>query len=146
MIYTKFTKRALEVAMRAHKDQTDPAGFPYILHPILVAEKQTEEMAAVAALLHDVVEDSDFDVRDLYEFGFPEKVVEAVKALTHKKGEPYDQYIERVKRNQIATAVKLADLEQNMDQARLAMCAEERRARLEKKQEVYRRAMERLLE
>lgn len=131
--------------MQAHKGQTDPAGFPYILHPILVAEKQTEEMATVAALLHDVVEDSDFDIRDLYEFGFPEEAVEAVKALTHKKSEPYDHYIERVKQNQIATAVKLADLEQNMDQDRLAMCAEEKRARLEKKQKVYRRAMERLL-
>ena len=146
MIYTKLTKRALEVAMQAHKSQTDPAGFPYILHPILVAEKQTEEMAAVAALLHDVVEDSDFDVRDLYEFGFPEEAVEAVKALTHKNGEPYDHYIERVKRNPIATAVKLAYLEQNMDPARLAMCSEERRTRLEKKQEVYQQAMERLLE
>ena len=145
MIYTKLTKRALEVAMQAHKGQTDPAGFPYILHPILVAEKQTKEMAAVAALLHDVVEDSDFDVRDLYEFGFPEEAVEAVKSLTHKKGEPYDQYIERVMRNPIATAVKLADLEQNMDPARLAMCSEDRRAWLEKKQEVYRRAMGRLL-
>lgn len=145
MIYTPYTKRALEVALQAHKGQTDPAGFPYILHPILVAEKQTEEMATVAALLHDVVEDSDFDIRDLYEFGFPEEAVEAVKALTHKKSEPYDHYIEQVKQNQIATAVKLADLEQNMDQDRLAMCAEEKRARLEKKQKVYRRAMERLL-
>ena len=145
MIYTPYTKRALEVALQAHKGQTDPAGFPYILHPILVAEKQTEEMATVAALLHDVVEDSDFDIRDLYEFGFPEEAVEAVKTLTHKKGEPYDHYIERVKQNQIATAVKLADLEQNMGQDRLAMCAEEKRARLEKKQKVYRRAMERLL-
>ena len=146
MIYTKLTKRALEVAMQAHKGQADPAGFPYILHPILVAEKQTEEMAAVAALLHDVVEDSDFEIRDLYEFGFPEEAVEAVSALTHKKGEPYDHYIERVKHNPIATAVKLADLEQNMAPARLAMCSEERRARLEKKQDVYRRAMERLRE
>lgn len=146
MIYTKYTKRALEVAMQAHKNQTDPAGFPYILHPILVAEKQMEEMATVAALLHDVIEDSDFEFRDLYEFGFPEEAVEAVKALTHKKGEPYTQYIERVKRNPIATAVKLADLEQNMDPARLDMCSEDRQERLEKKQEVYRRAMERLLE
>ena len=146
MIYTKYTKRALEVAMQAHKKQTDPAGFPYILHPILVAEKQMEEMATVAALLHDVIEDSDFEFRDLYEFGFPEEAVEAVKALTHKKGEPYTQYIERVKRNPIATAVKLADLEQNMDPARLDMCSGERWTRLEKKQEVYRRAMERLLE
>lgn len=146
MIYTKYTKRALEIAMQAHKNQTDPAGFPYILHPILVAEKQMEEMATVAALLHDVIEDSDFEFRDLYEFGFPEEAVEAVKALTHKKGEPYTQYIERVKRNPIATAVKLADLEQNMDPARLDMCSEDRRERLEKKQEVYQQAMERLLE
>lgn len=146
MIYTKYTKRALEVAMQAHKNQTDPAGFPYILHPILVAEKQMEEMATVAALLHDVIEDSDFEFRDLYEFGFPEEAVEAVKALTHKKGEPYTQYIERVKRNPIATAVKLADLEQNMDPARLDMCSEDRQERLEKKQEVYQQAMERLLE
>ena len=54
MIYTPATRLALQIAEEAHRGQTDSAGFPYILHPILVAEQQKIEAAVVAALLHDV--------------------------------------------------------------------------------------------
>lgn len=57
MIYTPATRLALQIAEEAHRGQTDSAGFPYILHPILVAEQQKIEAAVVAALLHDVCED-----------------------------------------------------------------------------------------
>lgn len=146
MIYTINTRRALQVAQQAHHDQTDKAGFPYILHPILVAEKQTDEVTTIAALLHDVCEDSDITVSDLYEFGIPAEAVEAVKALTHKKGEPYADYIQRVKKNPIARAVKLADLEMNMDPARLDLCSTEARIRLRQKMEVYKLAYDKLKE
>lgn len=144
MIYTVNTRRALQVAQQAHYGQVDKAGFPYILHPILLAEKQTDEMTTIVALLHDVCEDSDITFGDLYEYGIPDEAVEAVRVLTHKKGEPYADYIDRVKKNPTARTVKLADLEMNMDPARLDLCGSEAKIRLRQKMEVYKLAYEKL--
>lgn len=144
MIYTALTRRAMQIAMEAHRDQTDPAGFPYIMHPIMVANAQRDERAAAAALLHDVCEDSEISIQDLYEFGMPEDVVQAVEALTHRKNEPYADYIQRVSKNKLARAVKLADLKANMDPSRLVLCDTKKRIRLQQKIAVYKLAYEKL--
>ena len=144
MIYTMLTRRAMQIAMEAHQYQTDPAGFPYILHPIIVANAQKDEKAVAAALLHDVCEDSEISIQDLYEFGMPEDVVMAVDALTHRKNEPYADYIQRVSKNKLARAVKLADLKANMDLSRLALCDTKARIRLRQKMKVYKLAYEKL--
>jgi len=78
-----------------------------------------DELTAVTALLHDVVEDSDYTLDNLREMGFPERVLEAIALLTHDDSVPYMEYVARIKENPIARAVKLADLRHNSDLSRL---------------------------
>lgn len=141
--------KAFKIAMKAHKGQTDKAGMPYILHPLTVAVSQETEETFVAALLHDVVEDSDCTFDDLRRAGIAEPVIEALKLLTHDKvgGRVRDKlrgagvsddiikclmpllreddieymtYVAKIKDNPIAAAVKLADLRHNADLTRLS--------------------------
>jgi (p)ppGpp synthase/HD superfamily hydrolase len=77
------------------------------------------EAERTAAVLHDVVEDTPHTLDNLRALGFSEEVVQAVDNLTHRDDEPYDAYVERAASNPIARAVKLADLEDNLDLRRL---------------------------
>ena len=83
MLYTPLTKKALKLAYAAHAGQVDKAGMPYIFHPYEVALQVQAEEEVCAALLHDVVEDTDWTMEDLRAAGFPETVLEAVQLLTH---------------------------------------------------------------
>lgn len=118
MIYTALTKKAMKISFEAHKDQVDKCGIPYVYHPFHVAEQMKDEITTCVSLLHDVIEDTDTTIDDLRKDGFPEEVLEAVDMLTHKDNEPYFDYVNRIKDNPVAKAVKLADLEHNMDLSR----------------------------
>jgi len=61
------------------------------------------------AWLHDVVEDTNVTYDDLDEFGFSDKVVEGVRHITKEKGEKYFDYIDKVKSDEYAHIVKIAD-------------------------------------
>jgi len=79
------TTKALELSLEAHKGQTRKSGEPYIVHPILVAaitaKVSNDEMMVQAALLHDVVEDTDYTIEELEdEFGYD--VAHMVEGLT----------------------------------------------------------------
>lgn len=118
MYWDDLTRKAFEIASKAHMGQVDKAGAPYILHPLAVAKDMpTSEMAA-AALLHDVCEDTPVTLDNLREQGIPEIVVQAVKLLTHEPGLSYMKYIERLKNDEIASAVKRADLRHNSSPSR----------------------------
>ena len=65
MIYTADTKKALKLCFEAHKNQTDKAGMPYVFHPFHVAEQMPDEKTTIVALLHDVVEDTSYSLRDI---------------------------------------------------------------------------------
>ncbi len=119
MIYTPSTKKAMKLCFTAHRDQTDKSGLPYVFHPFHVAEQMPDEKTTVAALLHDVVEDTPFTLQDLREMGFDEDVLEALSLLTHREGVPYMDYVARIRGNEIARTVKLADLRHNSDLTRL---------------------------
>ena len=119
MIYTELTKKAMKLSFAAHKDQVDKSGLPYVFHPFHLAEQMIDELTTVAALLHDVVEDTPYTFTDLREMGFPEEVLDALRLLTHDDGAPYLEYVARLKDNPIASAVKLADLRHNSDLTRL---------------------------
>lgn len=119
MIYTELTKKAMKLCFAAHKDQVDKSGLPYVFHPFHLAEQMTDELTTVAALLHDVVEDTAYTLDDLQQMGFPSQVLEALALLTHDDAEPYLSYVARLKGNPIARAVKLADLRHNSDLTRL---------------------------
>jgi len=113
-------ERSIEIAVTAHKEQVDKAGKPYILHPLRLMFKMQTEKEMIAAVLHDVVEDTDWTIPKLVAEGFDEEVITAVKLLTHDKKIPYKKYIEAIKTNKIALKVKLADLEDNLDIKRIA--------------------------
>lgn len=119
MIYTPLTNAAMKIAYRAHHGQVDKAGIPYVFHPIHLAEQMHDEYSTCAALLHDVVEDTDVTLEELAAI-FPKEVVDAVALLTHPKSVPYMEYVEKLKDNPIARAVKLADMTHNSDRTRLA--------------------------
>jgi len=119
MIYTPMTHKAMSIAYRAHHGQVDKAGVPYIFHPLHLAEQMDDEISCCVALLHDTVEDTDVTMEQL-SWEFPEAVIDALKLLTHDKGTPYLDYVRAIRKNPIAVKVKLADIDHNSDQSRLA--------------------------
>ena len=118
MIYTQNTKKAINIAYKAHFGQIDEFGIPYIFHPVHVAESMETEDECIVAILHDVVEDTSITF-DYLEKEFSNNVIDALKLLTHDKSVPYDEYIKKIKKNPIAKKVKLADLNHNCDITRL---------------------------
>ena len=119
MIYTPLTGKAMKLAYKAHHGQFDYNGIPYIFHPIHLAEQMDDEISCCAALLHDVVEDTDITMEELSR-EFPPEVIDAVKLLTHDDATPYYDYIRAIKENPTARKIKLADIAHNSDQSRCA--------------------------
>ena len=89
MIYTKMTNKAIKLMYEAHKNQLDKSGLPYVFHPFHIAEQMKDENTTIVALLHDIVEDTDTTFEDLKEMGFNDKVIDALKLMTHNKDEDY---------------------------------------------------------
>jgi (p)ppGpp synthase/HD superfamily hydrolase len=132
-------ERAIAIALEAHQGQTDRYGRPYILHPLHVMLQMDGEAEMMAAVLHDVLEDSALTLEALRDEGFPPAVLEAVRLLTHDAEKTsYQEYVRRLRPNPIAVKVKLADLRHNMDIRRMDRVEERDAERLEK----YRRAWE----
>lgn len=142
MIYTNLTKKAMKVAFDAHKNQVDKNGIPYIYHPVHLAEQMTDESTICVALLHDVVEDTDMTFEQLADEGFTDEIIDALRPMTHDEAVPYMEYVEKIKTNPIATAVKLADLRHNSDLTRLDTVNEKALERAAK----YKKAIELLSE
>ena len=132
MIYTDLTKKAMKLSFEAHKDQVDKSGIPYVYHPFHLAEQMNTEETVVVALLHDVVEDTDYTIQDMIEMGFPQSVTDALTLMTHSKNVPYLEYVVKLKENPIAREVKIADLRHNSDVSRLDTVDEKAIARIEK--------------
>lgn len=106
---------AIAMAIEYHRGQTDKYRQPYIVHVLGVASRCRTIEEKTVAFLHDVVEDTDATLDDLRERGFSERIVEAVDSLSRRTRETYDDFVERIAPNPLARAVKLADLEDNMD-------------------------------
>ena len=119
MIYTTLTKKAMKLCFEAHKDQVDKTDMPYVFHPFHLAEQMDDEISTVCALLHDVVEDSDTTLDDLRIKEFPDEVIEVLALLTHDENVPYMDYVREIKKNPVATKVKIADLTHNSDLSRM---------------------------
>ena len=129
---------AVSIAARAHRGQKDKAGAPYLLHPLRMMLRMETEAAMMAAVLHDVVEDTEWTIERLREAGFSEEVLEAVDCLTHREGESYQEFVERVRTNRIARQVKIADLEDNMNIRRINQLAPKDLERMEKYHRAWR--------
>ena len=132
MIYTPKTKMALKLCFEAHKEQVDKSGIPYVFHPFHLAEQMQTEETTVVALLHDLVEDTDYTIEDLTRMGFDETITDAIALMTHADDVPYMDYVREIKKNPIAKAVKLADLKHNSDLTRLDAIDEKALSRREK--------------
>ena len=119
MIYTDKTKQAIKLCFKAHEGQVDKSGLPYVHHPLHLAEQMDDEEGTIVALLHDIVEDTDYSIKDLKGMGFGDAVVEAIDIMTHRSEVPYMDYVKEIAKNSIARKVKLADLNHNCDLTRL---------------------------
>jgi (p)ppGpp synthase/HD superfamily hydrolase len=124
--------RAIAIAAQAHLDQRDKAGAPYILHPIRMMLRMQSETEMIVAVLHDLIEDTDWTLEALRAEGFTEEILSAINCLTRREHETYEAFIERARTNEIARNVKLADLEDNMDLRRISTLAEPDIERLKK--------------
>lgn len=130
---------ALSIALKAHSGQTDKGGAVYILHPLRIMAKMSNDTERAVAVLHDVLEDSPYTTQDLLDEGISAEVVTAVLALTKKADihgvvMTYEDYLVGVKANALARKVKLADLEDNMDLSRLINVTDKDLKRCEKYQ------------
>ena len=134
MIYTPITKKALKLCFEAHKEQVDKSGMPYVFHPFHLAEQMQTEETTVVALLHDLVEDTDYTIDDLTSMGFGKNITDAIALMTHADNVAYMDYVRKIKNNPIAKAVKLADLKHNSDLTRLDVVDEKALQRKEKYQ------------
>lgn len=136
-------ERAIEIAASAHAGQRDKAGLAYILHPLRVMLAVSTPEARIAAVLHDVVEDTSWTLDRLEAEGFDAPILEAVSLLTHEPGsEPpsedeYLAYVARAGANTIAREVKIADLRDNLDLTRIREPSARDYARLQR----YQRAL-----
>ena len=110
---------AIRIAVTAHAGQRDKGGEAYITHPLRLMAAVDGEEAKIVAVLHDVIEDTAVTIDDLRRERFSETVLTAVACVTHRRDEPYADYIVRCKRHPLARQVKLADL---ADNSRLDRC------------------------
>jgi len=132
MIYTALTKQALKLCFEAHRDQIDKSGMPYVFHPFHLAEQMDTEESTIVALLHDIVEDTNYTLQDLKALGFPSNVIDALALMTHDPKVPYMEYVKGISANPLATKVKLADLQHNSDLSRLDSVDEKALSRVKK--------------
>ena len=131
-------QRAIEIATQAHQGQFDKSGKDYIGHPLRVMEMGRTEEEKIAGVLHDVVEDSDWTFEALEAEGFSQEIIAALKCVTKlSENENYDDFIERVKKNPLAVAVKINDLTDNMDIRRLPYLSDKDVKRLKKYLKAY---------
>ena len=138
-------QRAIEIATEAHQGQLDKAGRDYIGHPLRVMEMGKTENEKIVGVLHDVIEDSDWTFEKLAEEGFSDEVIAALKCVTKtSENENYDDFIDRVKKNPLAAAVKINDLTDNMDIRRLPYLSDKDVKRLKKYLKAYKRLTESL--
>jgi (p)ppGpp synthase/HD superfamily hydrolase len=134
-------ERAIELAVEHHKGQVDKAGKPYILHPLRLMMSVDNDDEKIVAVMHDIVEDTSITIDELKIEGFSEQVISAIGCVTKEAGEDYSSFIKRISGNPLATKVKLADLEDNMDLSRLETVTEKDLERIKK----YKKAKRKLL-
>lgn len=111
--------RAIALALERHAGQHDKAGEAYFFHVVRVMLKMPDDTCRIAAVLHDVVEDTDTTLAELEAIGVRGQALEAVGLLTHDPAVPYLDYVRRLRSHDVARTVKRADLLDNMNMARL---------------------------
>ena len=111
-------ERALTLASVRHAGQKDKGGAPYVMHVIRVMMGVNSSDEKLAALLHDLLEDTETTEKELLEYGFAPHTVELVKLLSRAENEDYMDYIRRLSVEKSAVLIKLSDLKDNKDRTR----------------------------
>ena len=111
---------ALVLVVAKFHGVTDKAGQPYVLHCLRVMLGVSGSFAQQVALMHDLVEDTDITLDDLRTHNFAEEVIAAVQLVTHLGTDTYADYVVRLKANELARQVKIADLNDNYSLGRVA--------------------------
>ena len=133
-------QRAIEIATQAHEGQFDKSGKDYIGHPLRVMDMGNTEQEKIVGVLHDIVEDTDWTFQKLAAEGFSDEIIAALRCVTKtSENENYDDFIERVKKNPLAVAVKINDLTDNMDIRRLPYLSDKDVKRLKKYLKAYKK-------
>jgi len=131
-------EKALRIAVEAHAGQVDKSGKPYIFHPLRVCCRCFTDEEKMVALLHDTIEDTEITTEDLLSEGFPPYIVEAILSISRNEDETYEEFVKRTSLNPLGRAVKLHDLEDNMDISRLEQVTEKDLDKLNKYIKAYR--------
>ena len=111
--------RAQSIAYKAHANQLDKSGKPYIGHIERVAARVHSDEAKCVALLHDVLEDTTLITADEMRSIFGDHITDAVLSVTKRAGESYEAFVQRAGENALGREVKIADLIDNSNLSRL---------------------------
>jgi (p)ppGpp synthase/HD superfamily hydrolase len=125
-------EKAIVIAEKMHHGQVDKAGAPYISHPLSVMNQVQTLEEKIVAVLHDAIEDTPLTLADLEREGFPAHILQAIDAISKRKGESEESYLERVMSNRLALRVKIADITDNMRLERIAHPTPKDFARIER--------------
>ena len=131
-------EKAISIALEAHAGILDKSSAPYILHPLRIMFKMDTLAEMIVAVLHDVIEDSDYTLAMLREEGFSEEVIHALESVTRRPEEAYEEYIRRAGSNTMGRKVKQADLMDNLNLSRIRKLTNRDMERIKK----YHRALE----
>jgi len=105
--------KAIILSAKIHSGKKGRNNEPAVLHPIRVMNQMKSNKGKIVGVLHDVVETEKISIDDLAAQGFGKSVCKTVDALSRRKWEKYDDYINRLKKNKLAIKVKLEDLIDN---------------------------------
>ncbi len=112
---TKLEEKVYYFAKEKHEGQFRRDGYtPYFNHPLDVYNRVNTEDERIVALSHDLIEDVGVTEADFFNLGLSFEQVQAIKAMTKKKGESYQDYLKGVKENELARTVKIADMLANL--------------------------------
>lgn len=139
MTYTGLD-RAIALASEKFVSIYDKSGEPYILHCLEVmnnVKKWNDVELQIAAVLHDIVEDTDIEFEDLEEMGYSPRVIKIIKHITREDGVSYDDEIARICNDQDSIRVKMADLEHNSSILRLKGVRQKDLERIQKYHRAY---------
>jgi len=118
-------EKAISIAVNAHKGQVDKGGNPYILHPLSVMMNVHTIEEKIVAVLHDLIEDTDWTFDRLRSEGFPEDIISGIDGVTRRENESRKDFIKRASENPLSKSVKREDLKQNLDLTRIPCPTEE---------------------
>ena len=130
--HKEFYAKAFSIALDAYANKYDMGGDKYINHCLIIIDFFNIFEERIVALLHNVVQDSDWTLQKIKDEGFSDEIIEAIDSITIRESEDYYDFIDRVKMNKIGFRVKLGDLGLKMSLKRTPNPTDEDLAKIEK--------------